>query len=183
MWVQIGGDCMALPLHGCLVAGVNKIVVLLCCQESRCPQLTTCYKAGTLLCLNLDRRHNPVENEFNNLLGRHTPSKSGAEKCLLCRQNIEHVSVQIPEPGSVLCIRHIHLTHKALKSWLQLLLKCVKISCLQQELYTQKQGCDFPWKHSKCVCCWQWKGFSVSFPCGRGGVWTTGRGNGARRKT
>lgn len=111
------------------------------------------------------------------------PQSQEQKNACCCRQNIENVSVQVPEPGSVLCIRHTHFTCKMLKSWLQLLLKCVKISCLQQELYIRKQGRDFPWKHSNCVNYWQEKGFYTSFPCDRGGVWTTVKGNGARRKT
>lgn len=184
MWVQIGGDCMAWPLGGCLVAGMNK-KEWFCSAAKRAavhslppvirlaPFFVSTWTEWIVLW-----KMNLTTSSLVAML----PQSQEQKNACCCRQNVEHVSVQIPELESVWCIRHIHFTCKTLTSWLQLLLKCVKISCLQQELYIQKQGQDFPWKHSKCVYCWQWKGFYISFPYGGGGVWITGKGNGARRR-
>lgn len=116
--------------------------------------------------------------------GTHVWPHTGPTNCRLRM----HLGLVIPKEGCrIRCAQEnryaCNFTCQTLKSWLQLLLKCVKISCLQQELYIQKQGWDFPCEQSKCVCCWQWTGFFVSFPFGRGGVWATVKGNGARRKT
>lgn len=141
--------------------------------------------AGTLLCLNPNRRDSPVENELNYLLGSNTPSKSRLEKMPVAAGMLqtEHFNVQAPEPGSVLCIGLARLKCKTFKSWLQPVLKCVNFSCFWQELNIQNQRQDFHWKHWKCVYCWQWKGFLHPFSHERGGGWTTVEGNGARRKS
>lgn len=82
MWAQIGGACMAVPLGGCLVGDVNEIVVLVCCQEIRCPQLTTSWTEGIILWR---------VNLATSLVAALPQSQEQKNACC-CRQNIENVS-------------------------------------------------------------------------------------------
>ena len=137
--------------------------------------------AGTLLCLNLNRKDSGMEDELNQLLiSSNTPWKSKWRNACCCWYAADRALQSHASNSLIWNVKH----SRAFKSWLQPVLKCLNFSWFWQDLYMWHQRQDFPWKHWKCVYWWEWKGgFLHPFPHERGGGWTTVEGNGARRKS